>query len=232
MANKTTSNWDGSPLTLAVNDSANMPQTTNGSMVFAYQNSATLNNAGTLSLTSGGNVPQSLFAPALANQPSILVNNWQANNLNILNISANSATPIWIEAFGPGLPGIKPIALPIGATTTLTTLGADLSKAVAQGTASPNYMQIVLSSNTPNLTIAAIVGGPVDATGNNAYVVAVNSPAGDTGPGTGAPAPAGYFATRGGNSYTYQFNWGSSTIFVANMSPSTAAAASVTLRSL
>ena len=44
-ANASNANWDGSPLTLAYRESAAMPQTTNGSMIFAYQNTASLNNA-------------------------------------------------------------------------------------------------------------------------------------------------------------------------------------------
>src|SRR5262245_53809504 len=113
-ANVATPNWNGAPLTLAVNDSASMPQTTNGSMVLAYQNKATQNNMGTLILTSGGGAPTSLDVPALANQPSVLVNNWKANNLNLTNVSANSATPIWIEAFGPGISGFTALTLTVG----------------------------------------------------------------------------------------------------------------------
>src|SRR4051812_22846730 len=135
-ANASNTNWDGSPLTLAYRDSAAMPQTTNGSMVLAYQNTATLNNAGKLALSSGGSQPLFLNVPALISQPSILVNNWQANNLKLTNISTATATPIWIEAFGPGLPGQTPVALPLNTNVTLNT------GAVAQGTSNPNYMQL------------------------------------------------------------------------------------------
>lgn len=225
-ANASNSKWDGSPTTLAVHDSAAMPQTTNGSMVFAYQNTATLNNAGKLALTSGGSQPTFLTAQALLFQPSILVNNWQANNLNVTNISVAAATPIWIEAFGPGLPGQKPIALPVNTGTTLNPGG------VAQGTSNPNWMQLGLSTNTGQLVIAAVVGGPPDTSGNNAYAIALNSPSGNTGPGTGTPAPQGYYATSGGNSYSFEFNWSSSAVYVANMSPSTASALTVLMLSL
>ncbi|MFN3657260.1 MAG: hypothetical protein ACK4UO_08410 [Pseudolabrys sp.] len=222
---KTTSSWDGSPVTISPPDGVSMPQTTNGSMVLAYQNVATMNNAGTLALTSGGSAPSFLPVPALLVQPTIYVHNWGANNLNITNISPAAATPIWLEAFGPGLPGQKPVALPIGSAVPLKPT------AVAQGTTNPNYMQLVMTSNTANLTIVAVIGGPADASGNNAYVIALNSPSGNTGPG-GSPAPQGYYATAGGNNYSLEFNWGSSVIYVANMSPSTAAPVNVTLRSL
>jgi len=205
----------------------NMPQTPNGSMVFAYQNNTTMTNQGTLSLTSGGGAPQFLPVPALANQPSILINNWQANNLSVTNVSPTGTnTPIWIEAIGPGLPGLTPVNLPVDGTTVgLVTYQA------AQGTALPRYMQLILQANSGSLTIFSVIGGPTDASGNNAYVMSVNAVA-NTGPGTGVQPPAGYYATTTSNYFTYQFNWGSSAIFVANISPSTAALSSISVRAL
>lgn len=221
-----TTTWDGSPVTISPPDGVTMPQTTNGSMVLAYQNNSTMNNNGKLALTSGGSQPIFLTAPALAVQPSILVQNWGANNLNITNISPAAATPIWLECFGPGLPGQKPVALPVGTPIKLAPT------AVAQGNSQPNWMQLTLISNTANLTLFSVIGGPADATGNNAYVIALNSSSGNTGPGSGSPAPQGYYATSGSNSYTLEFNWGASVVYVANMSPSTAAQATVQLISL
>lgn len=213
---KSTASWDGSPVTISPPNGVAMSQTTNGSMVLAYQNNASVNNAGKLAWTSGGSAPQFLQVPALLVQPSILVHNWGGNNLGITNISVAAATPIWLEAFGPGLPGQKPVLFPVGTAITLNPLG------VAQGTSNPNWMQLQFQSNTANLSIIAFVGGPPDATGNNAYVVALNSPSGNTGPNTGVAAPQGYFATSGSNTWSYEFNWGSSVVYVANMSPSTA----------
>ncbi|MFD2058371.1 hypothetical protein ACFSQT_36390 [Mesorhizobium calcicola] len=225
-ANASNANWDGSPLTLSYRESAAMPQTTNGSMIFAYQNTAALNNAGKLALTSGGSQPTILNVPALLSQPSILVNNWQANNLGVTNISVATATPIWIEAFGPGLPGQKPVPLAINTALTLKP------GAIAQGTSTPNWMQLTLGTNTGQLVVVAVVGGPQDASGNNAYAVALNSASGNTGPGTPTPAPQGYYATTGGNNYSFEFNWGSSVVYVANLSPSTASSLTAELLSL
>jgi hypothetical protein len=221
-----TPSWTGAPLTLAVHDSATMPQTPNGSLVFAYQNMATVNNAGQLALTTGGNPPLFLPVPFGANQPSILVSNWRANNLNVTNISANSATPILIEAFGPGVPGFTPAPLQVGGQVTLTATPPQ----VAQGTANPNWMQLQLTANSATQVILAIVGGPQDASGNNAYVIALNASA-NTGPG-GATPPSGYYATTTANAYTFQFNWGGSTLYVANLSAATATPAIVALISL
>ncbi len=217
-AQVTTPNWTGAPLTLAWHDSAAMPQTPNGSTVLAWLNTATQNNDGTLAATSGG-PPQTLDAPALATIPSILVQNWGSNALTITNISAAKATPIWVEMFGPGIPGVTPATITAGAAPITLASGA-----TATGNSPPNFAQLVLQSNTNNLTIVTLIGGP--ATGNppnNAYVFALNY--------QGAPNPPGFTKTTPGNTMTYQFAW-NTTFFVANMSPSTSAAVSASLLSL
>ncbi len=230
---ESTTTWDGSPQTIVPPNGLTMPQTNNGSMVFAYQNNSPGNNGGNLILTSGGSQPMPLIVQAGLLQPTMLVNNWHANNLNVTNTSPVSGTPIWCEAFGPGLPGQTPVKLPVGTPIALSPLGGGAgTNSVAQGTTQPNYMQLSLVSNTANLTIMAVIGGPPDASGNNAYVIALNSASGNTGPGTPTPAPQGYYATAGGNSYAMIFNWSSSVIYVANMSPSTAAPCQVTMISL
>jgi hypothetical protein len=217
--------WNGSPTTLNVNSNISVPQTPNGTTILAVTNQATQNNSGSLAITSGGSQPQFLTVPALANQPSILIQNWQANNLSLTNVSANNATPILVQLVGPGMPGITPGQLTIGTPSSLKP--GD----IVQGNASPQWMQLIVQSTAATLAIVGFIGGPPDNTGNNGYVVAVNA-AQNTGPGTGLPAPQGYYATTTSNSYTYQFNWGSSLVFVANLSPATAANASVTMRAL
>jgi hypothetical protein len=220
--------WDGSPLVLQPNQNANMLQTTNGSMVLAYLNVSTMNNQGTLSVVSGGNQPIFLPASALSNQPSVLINNWKGNNLSVTNISVpGSNTPIRIQAIGPGLPGITPLPLVVG------SLNMSPGQ-MAQGNALPQYMQLVFQSNTSQQCIFVLIGGPPNTSGNNAFMLAVNAQQ-DAGPGTTnptTPPPAGYYATTTSNYYTYQFNWGSSVIFVANMSGTTADPAQISLRAL
>ncbi len=205
---ETTANWTGTGLSLAVHDGASMAQTPNGSMIFSFQNQSPMNNQGKLALTSGGSAPNFYAAPALAGQPQILTHNWQANNLNVTNVSANSDTPIWIEAYGPGI-GTPPQTLPIGSAVPIAPSGT------LEGLTNPNWMQLIFQFNSSQLAVFGFIGGPQDASGNNAYVVAVNSRSGDTGPGTGKPAPPGYFATVAGNTYSYEFNWGASKLFVA-----------------
>ncbi len=216
--------WNGSPSVLLVNQNLAMPQTPNGTTIIASTNRSTINNGGTLGLTSGGAPPQFLDIPANANQPTILIQNWKSNNLSISNVSANNDTPILVQMVGPGIPGITPLNLPIN---TATALSAGQS---AAGNASPQWMQLLIQSTAPTLGILGIIGGPPDGTGNNGYVIAVNATA-NTGPG-GAPPPAGYYATTTSNSFTFQFNWGSHQVFVSNLSPSTAQALSIVMRAL
>ncbi|MGA3372741.1 MAG: hypothetical protein ABSC48_13375 [Terracidiphilus sp.] len=223
-------NWNGSPITLRPNDNARIPQTPVGSVILAWFNQTALNSDGTLSLTSGGSAPQFLNAPARYSQPFILMNNWLGNDLSVTNVSVVTATPIWVALYGPGIPGIVPQKLPPdGTVVPLATL------ATAQGTALPRWMQLKLTNNTGSLAVFAIIGGPLGApgttNGNNGYVIAVNAAA-NTGPGTGVAPPDGYYATTIGNYYTFQFNWGSSTIFVAGMSATTSLGATVALVTL
>jgi hypothetical protein len=204
-----TAAWTGSRVTLGVHDGATMPQTAAGSMIFAFQNIATMNNAGKLALTSGASQPKFLAAPALATQPSILVHNWNANNLNVTNISANTQTPIWIEAYGFGL-GPPAKSLPTDGTPVPVHLGDTL-----QTVTNPNWMQLSFQFNSAGLALFAFIGGPTDTGGNNAYVIAVNSPFGETGPPTKTQPPAGYYATTASNNYSFEFNWGSVGLFIA-----------------
>src|SRR6202166_124094 len=211
-------NWTGTPTTLAVDDSVGMPQTPNGTMMVAYENKTGTTSDGTLAVTSGGSDPVVLDSPAGIAWPKVLTSNWQANNLTITNVSANQTTPIWVEALGPGL-SPKPGTLTIGTAAKLDPYTA------VQGISNPNWMQLKMTSNTSNLTIVAVIGGPASG-GTNGYIYALNW----SGP---APGPdAGYTAVTGGNSYTMQFNWASAVVWVCNMSPSTAAPVTVLLRSL
>jgi hypothetical protein len=216
--------WDGQRQTLAVKQGVTMPQTPNSSMILGYWNESRQNNDGKLAVTSGGSQPQFLPVPALMNQPSLLVRNWAGNYLNLVNVSADASTPIAVQAFGPGIPGSPPARLTVG---TPLRLGALMT---AQGTAAGSPMQLTLSTPTAHLSVLAVVGGPPDSSGNNAYVIGLNATA-DTGPG-GAPPPPGYYATTTGHAYAFQFNWGFSAIYVVNLSPSTAAAVSVELNNL
>lgn len=217
--------WNGMGMQLLVGQSALMPQTPNGTLVFGYFNMATQNNAGELAVSSGGGSPAFLQAPALSMRPSILMNNWMANNLSVTNISANPSTPIWISGYGPGVPGQYPGRLTIGSPVALATTQS------VQGATNPQNMRLVLSVSSPTLGVFAVVGGPVDGSGNNGYVLSVNDTQ-NSGPGTGVTPPSGYYATAIGNSISMIFNWNGALVYVVNMSASTATVGQVLLQAL
>jgi len=221
-----TAAWDGARIILSPNQNADMPQTVNGTMIFAYQNESTQNNQGMISITSGGSQPIFHTAQAGANQPSILIDNWHANNLSVTNISPNSETPISIQAIGPGLPGPAPLPIALGPPGRALAPG---QTATAQAT--PQWLQLVVQCHAPTTAIVALIGGPPDPGGNNGYLFAVNYPT-NSGPGTGTAPPSGYYATTTANTYTFQFNWGSAALFFANLSASGATEVTVVLRQL
>lgn len=203
--------WDGTPTTLLPNESALMEVTPNGSVVLSYQNQSVQGEHGTLAVTSGGSAPSFLPVPGLAEQPLILVNNWRGNYLSLTNITPPAVqVPILVQLIGPGLPGLTPLKLP--ADGTPVPLG---SGQAAQGTTPARLMQVILQAESGNMLVFAILGGPPDASGNNAYVIALNATQ-ETGPGTNNPPPAGYYATTVGAVYTYQLNWGGASIFIVN----------------
>lgn len=204
-----TQDWNGDPLTLAQFDGASMSQTPNGTMMLAYLNRSKRNSEGKLAWSSGGSAPVYLTSPALAVDPTVLVRNWAGNNLTITNVSVGADTPIQIAGYGPGI-GPVPVPLPIGAP------GVQLApQQAAQGITSGGGMQLGFRLNNSNLAVFGFIGGPPDVQGNNAYVIALNSPAGNTGAGTGKAPPAGYFATSAGNQWSYEFRWPSSALYVA-----------------
>jgi hypothetical protein len=210
-------NWDGSPLTLAVNASAQMQQTPLASLALAWQNMATQNDDGTLAVTSGGAPPTMFDAPALTTAPSFRVNNFQDNNVNVTNVSAQPAIPILVQMYGPGIPGITPVPLQMNVPVQLPSGG------VAQGMGQPANVLLRLRTNTANLSTIILIGGPLDAGGNNGYVFGLNMPS----------TPPNYTKTTPGNTLDFgPFNWGLSILFVANLSPRPAAPVSVVLQTL
>ncbi len=214
--------WNGLPATLSNGDSASMPNTPNGSMVLAYQNTATKSTTGEILVATGGARPENLSAQSLTNQVSTITRNWQSDNLKITNTSDGIDTPIWIAAVAPGFGSEAPKPLPTnGDTVDLSAMDA------AQGTALPEWLTLRMSADSGQTTTFALIGGPTTA-GINAYVFQLNSPTGNHGPDKeGVPPADGPYQSTSGNTIDFQFNWGSSNIFIVNLSGTTAAPGSV-----
>lgn len=202
--------WNGATTRLAQYASVSMPETPNGSMLLAYRNASLFNSAGKLAWTSGGSQPVILVAPALPLAPSVFAHDWAGNNLTITNISVGADTPIDVEAYGPGI-GAAPVPLPVGAP------GVQLTQSqAAQGATTGGWMQLGFRQSSGDPAVFGFIGGPpVNADGTNAYVIALNSTAGDTGPNTGKAPPPGYYATSSGNGWSYELNWPSGLLYVA-----------------
>lgn len=212
-------NWNGARTVLATTEHVTMPQTPDGSLIVGYLNQSKQNNQGEITVGSGGSTPVSYPVPAFQQMLSLLVGNWQADNLAITNTSTAAITPILVQAFGPGIAGASPVNLPYG---TAITLGVPQA---AQGSSKPTSSLLRFTADSGAVTIVGIVGGPPDpSTQTNAYVIALNA--------TEGTPPDGYYAVRAGNSYTFSFNWGGAMVYVVNLSPVTAAPVKVTMVAL
>lgn len=211
--------WNGMGTALARNGSLTMPQTPNGTLVFGYFNLGTDNSTGELVLTSGGSYLDTLEVPPLQSAPGIVVHNWRASNLTVSNTSERPDTTIYVSAYGPGVPGQTPAPLPIGTQVTLGTTAS------AQGSTRPQNMRLRITVSGSATGVFAIVGGPADAQGNNARVIAVNFP-------DGVPRPDGYYAATTDNSYVLTFNWNGAQVYVVNMSSSGAPLGQVLLQAV
>ena len=211
--------WNGAPRVLQDMQFVNMQQTPVGSMIFAYENQSPGNSAGKLSLVSGGVKGPMLDAPAGTGSPSFLHKNWGGNNLQVANFSIVTV-PIRIQAVGPGIPGNNPSPLVVGTPLDLAP-GAS-----AEGLLNPTLMQLAFKTAKYTATFA-LVGGPPDGTGQNAYTFTVagvtNTPVTPGQP----PSPGDYSTTA--KTYEFTMNWGSARIFVANLSGVTSKDNSVVL---
>jgi hypothetical protein len=157
------------------------------------------------------------------NRPSFLIDNWRANNLHVTNLSINDNTPIRIQMIGPGIPGTSPRPLHLDGRWLALRPGA-----AAEAMTIPIPWRLLVRNTSGSMTDVVVIGGPLDASANNGYAVEVNAGA-ITGPPTTVPPPPGFYATTTDNAYTFPLSWGSSTLFVVNLSPHTAAPAEVAL---
>jgi hypothetical protein len=251
------SGWDGSPFVLQPNQTAVMGQTPNGSTIFTYTNLSTQNNAGTIEIGSGGQRPTRLSVPALTNQPSFLIQNWAANSLTVANASPATDTPIRIQDVGPGMPGSVPKTIPTdGTTVSLAPLEVASTVAMPRymeliiTNSTGNRTEVAVIGGPPDATgangYAIEMNSPLGNTGVPSGTIPTPPPApAQTSPPArpAAPAPSApssaatttmftsqpFYATTGINTYRFDFYWGSSTVFIANLSADTAGSVQVAL---
>jgi len=215
--------WNGAATTLQVNQQVFLPQTPDGTVFVAALNAAANPSQAEIVLTSGGGAPTMAGLPAFAALPWVETANFHRNNLSITNISAVATTPVLVEAVGPGIPGVTPVALPDG---TPVALGPGQG---AQGATSSPTLQLLVQATGPTTAVVGVIGGP-SAGGTNGKVIAVSATA-NTGPG-GPPPPSGYYATTTANEYSLTFSGDGQPVFVANLSFSATSTATVTLRAI
>ena len=216
-------NWNGDSTDLAQGDSVNMDQTSNGSMVLGYRNKTKDNSAGTLQVASGGSRPETENVPAGSNQTEVIVRNWHAQNLKLTNTSDKNSLIITVNAIGPGYGTEAPVALPMDGTK----LPLDPNKS-AQGNALPQWLTLRLQATSGQETIFALIGGPTQTEGDiNAYTFMLNATVNQDPAKEGVPVADGYYAKTTGNTIDFQFNWGSSRVWIANFSGDTAATATL-----
>jgi hypothetical protein len=215
------SDWNGDPTTLQQGNSVNMPQTSDGSMVLGYQNMSSGNDKGDLNVASGGARPENLDVYGGTGQISTISRNWGANNLQLTNQSDKAGVNIWVSAIGPGYGTKPPTKLPMDGTDV--TLDP---QAAAQGNALPQWMTLRLQATSGQQTIFALIGGP-PTNDINAYVFGLNMSKSSGPPADEAPPKDGYYQQTSANKLDFQFNWGSSRLFIANFSGNTAAGATV-----
>lgn len=200
--------WNGSPITLSVNSSVTLSPSTNGAMVLAAFNTDTKNNAGQLLLTWGGNTPTTLDVAALQNAPILLTQDFEGNAVTVTNISQQA--PIWLAAYGPGLPSANPGTLPdngqfysLGPYTVRSTISA------------ASYQRLVFNADK-DYTVFVVFAGPMVTT------LVINAP----------ETVSGYDYSTPDNNYPMTQNWMGQTLWVINLSPTVSADGQISLTSL
>lgn len=185
------------PLSLDVNDSAFLNQTLDGFMILTVQNLSP--SKATVFYSSGGAPPQSIEIEGGDNTPYIVIENWQANNLTVINTSSNRSTQVKVGIYGLGVPTTE---LYPGITTPLDQYQSAGTKTLSQ------FMVLQLA-NTGSSQLALFfvfsVGRPV------AYALNVSDP---------SHFPPDYQTTRD-NQLKVVNNWQGRNLFVINVSTDT-----------
>nr|WP_216671964.1 hypothetical protein [Corallococcus exiguus] len=185
------------PLSLDLNDSAFLNQTLDGFMILTVQNLSP--SKATVYYSSGGAPPQPIDIEGGDNTPHIVIENWKANNLTIINTSSNASTQVKVGIYGLGVPTTE---LYEGVSTPLDQYQSAGTKTLSQFMA----LQLAnLGSSQLALFFVFSVGKPV------AYALNVNDP------GNFPPD----YQTTSANQTKVVNNWLGRNLFVINVSTDT-----------
>nr|WP_253903206.1 hypothetical protein [Corallococcus exiguus] len=180
-----------------MNDSAFLNQTLDGFMILTVQNLSP--SKATVYYSSGGAPPQPIDIEGGDNTPHIVIENWKANNLTIINTSSNASTQVKVGIYGLGVPTTE---LYEGVSTPLDQYQSAGTKTLSQFMA----LQLAnLGSSQLALFFVFSVGKPV------AYALNVNDP------GNFPPD----YQTTSANQTKVVNNWLGRNLFVINVSTDT-----------
>ncbi len=203
--------WNGSPTTLKEKEGVKMPQTPVGDIFVTFFNKADKNDEGRIALTSGGSDPLIIPVEPLMNAPQIMIQNFEGNNLNLTNISV-TPVPIEVEAWGPGFTRADPLPddgkwYPLPVYTSRSTKSL------------PQFQMLSMRALGQYTVFGVFIG-------STPSVYCVNAP-------DDAKVPVkDYTKVTRNNSYSLTNNWLGKTLWVVNLSPSTATGGEVSLTDL
>ena len=209
--NQNLQEWDGSPTTLKQNDSVKLPQTPAGDIFVTFFNLAVQNDAGQISLTTGGSKPEFITVEPLMNAPQIMIKNFEGNNLNHTNIS-DTEVPIQVQAWGPGFGESDPLP-DDGKWCDLPVYESRTTKS------NPNYMRLSMRALGEYTVFGVFIG-------STPTIYCVNAPDKDTIP------VDDYTEVTSNNTKSLTDNWLGKTLYVVNFSALTSQQGEVALVNL
>lgn len=210
--------WNGSLTTLLSTRSVKVSRTANATSVLATVQSGVTDRPVTLVVTSGPAAVQVPVPPPNA-LPKLLVANWRGNPLTAENVLL-AGVPVRVQLTRMNLGGVNPVKLSTrGVPVTLQP--SEFALALIQ----EPFFSVKIEALTQRLTLVALIGGPVDDSGTNAHVYALNAP-------TNTRGAMGYDSTTTLPTEGFELNWGGPQLFVQNLSMTDGAAIRVTVTSL
>jgi hypothetical protein len=195
--------------------------TDTGVMFVCAINQTTGNNPGTIQWLSGGS-SGTLACSAGAQEPTALLQNFNGSQLSLTNVSGTSpdSTPIQVMLAGTGRTSM-----------TKATFGSAFTQYQFCTTTVPAQPKVTIRLTcTSGNAVIGLIGGPGNPpnSGNNGYLISLNSPQGNTGvpsgqPSGGTPATSPWYATTGNNQYDFVITAtsGGFTMWLGNLSSGT-----------